>query len=227
MPNLDNKLLFIKKLNIFYLLVTLISLSLASFVFHPKIFSLHLTITGGTLIIPFAFFIQDIITEVYGYTKSKKLVNTSIKLLIIYFIILEIIRAYMTLRHSHNKAVFDYLTLTSRHVAAFIGAIFAGLFINNFLLSKSKILFKGKYLGSRFIVCTMIGELAFISFTLLVWHGYLNMFSQVFPLILFSYIYRISFESAVTPLNYMMCNFLKKSEGIDAYDFDISYNPFK
>lgn len=184
-------------------------------------------ITGGTLSIPLAFFIQNIVTEVYGYTKSKSLVQIALFIVgggvfyeyLLTFLPLSEIKS--VIQNSYN----DVFTSIPRHILAFICSSFVGTIINNYIISKSKIYFHGKYLRLRFICATAIGEAVYMGFAVCVWIEYLP-FGEMFPLILVSYIYRLAFEGATIQLSYYLSSLLKKSESIDEYDFNINYNPF-
>lgn len=80
----------------------------------------------------------------------------------------------------------------------------------------------------RFILATAIGEGALqIVGTSVAWLGNLKFQTEILPFIVFSYLYKVSFETLMSPLNVYICNKLKHSEGIDIYDYNVNYNPFK
>ena len=189
----------------------------------------HLTIllTGGTWTIPVTFFIQDITTEVYGYPKSRELVQIAIFILIGYVLYLKCTTYLPTpdvknIDQSYNT-IFNILP---RHLFALLAAILTGNLINSYLLSKLKKYFKGKYLPLRFIGSTMVGEalLQFVG-TTIAWFGSLHFGTQILPFIAFSYLYKVAFETIITPVNVFLCNWLKNAEGIDVYDENVNYNP--
>jgi len=184
-------------------------------------------ITGGTLTIPLAFFIQNIVTEVYGYSKSRHLIQLSLAIVgccIFYEYLLTffpLAEDTIEIQKSYNN-VFKSIP---RHIIAFILSAFCGTIINDYLISKSKIYFHGEYLRLRFIFATAAGEAVYMFFAFLVWIMYLNI-EQIFPIIIISYLYRIAFEGATLPLSYYFTAKLKEFENIDIYDFNINYNPF-
>ena len=201
-------------------ILTSLIVSARLFPFHIPFTAFIIFLTGGTWTIPFTFFIQDITTEVYGYAKSKQIVLLAIPIVIIYIAYLKFttfipIPAIPNVGKSYNE-VFNALP---RHLLALLAAIAIGNLVNNFLLSKLKSKFKGKYLPLRFISSTAVGEASLqVIGTTIAWFGNLHFTSEIIPFVLFSYAYKIFFEALMTPVNIYVCNRLKKAEGIDVYD---------
>jgi uncharacterized integral membrane protein (TIGR00697 family) len=217
-----------QNLNYFYIvsslyvvsILTSITVSARLFPFHIPFTEFNIFLTGGTWTIPLTFFIQDIATEVYGYMRSKQIILTTLPIIIIYIGYLKIttffpIPSIPNIGESYNE-VFNSLP---RHLAALLVAITAGNLINSLLLSKLKLIFKGKYLPMRFIASTAIGEAILqIIGTTIAWFGNLNFFTEILPFVFFSYLYKIFFEALMSPLNIFICQKLKIAEGIDVYD---------
>ncbi len=79
----------------------------------------------------------------------------------------------------------------------------------------------------RFIFATAVGEgVLQIVGTSVAWLGALHFTTEILPFVAFSYLYKVIFEAAMTPVNMRICNWLKKAEGIDVYDVNVNYNPF-
>ena len=205
-----------------------ITVSARLFPFHIPFTNFTILLTAGTWTIPISFFIQDITTEVYGYEKSRHLVQLSVSILVIYILYLKITTLFpipevVNIDSSYN-IVFNALP---RHLFALILAIITGNLVNDYLLSKLKIRLKGKYLPFRFIVSTAIGEAILQTVgTTIAWFGNLHFTSEILPFIIFSYLYKVGFEALATPINYFICKRLKTAEGIDIYDVNVNYNPF-
>lgn len=201
-------------------ILTSITVSARLFSFHIPLTDISILLTGGTWTVPFTFFIQDIATEVYGYSKSKQIILLSIPIVILYIGYLKITTFFSipttpNVSSSYNE-IFNSLP---QHLLALLAAIITGNFINNYVLKKLKIIFKGRFLAMRFIGSTAIGEAAAqLIGTTIAWIGNLHFKSEIIPFILFSYFYKISFESILTPLNITICKWLKSNEGIDIYD---------
>jgi uncharacterized integral membrane protein (TIGR00697 family) len=209
-------------LSVLYILGILTSITVSARLFPFEIPFTHITIflTGGTWTIPFTFFIQDITTEVYGYAKSKQLLLLSIPVVVIYITYLKFttllpIPNVPNISNSYN----DVFNALPRHLIALLAALAIGTLVNNFVLSKLKTRFKGKYLPIRFISSTAIGEAALqIIGTTIAWVGSLSFTTEILPFVIFSYFYKIAFEAIMTPVNIYVCNWLKRDEGIDVYD---------
>ena len=210
-------------------MITSLTVSARLLPFHIPFTRFDILLTAGTWTIPLSFFIQDITTEVYGYERSRHLVQLSVIILISYILYLRgttffPIPSVETIDASYNT-VFKVLP---RHLIALLAAITVGNLINDYILSMSKKKFRGKYLPLRFIFSTVIGEGALqLVGTLVAWFGTLHFSTEILPFMLFSYLYKIAFEALMTPANIFICNWLKKNEGVDVYDFGVNYNPFK
>jgi queuosine precursor transporter len=213
-----------------YIAGMMTSLTVSARLFPFQIPFTHMTIllTGGTWTIPLSFFIQDISTEVYGYAKSAKLIKITLIILVFYIVYTKLITFLPTPGIANiDQAYNTVFNALPRHLFALLAAIAVGNLTNNYIISKLKIRFKGKHLAFRFIFATTIGEaLLQIVGTSVAWLGSLHFTSDILPFVVFSYLYKIVFEAAMTPFNIMICEKLKKSEGVDIYDKNIDYNPF-
>lgn len=209
-------------------LIATLTVSARLFPLHVPMTNFTLLSTGGAWIIPLSFFIQDITTEVYGYSKSRQLVQMSALILIFYVIGMKFI-TYLPAPDVKNidasyNVVFDALP---RHLFALLLGIFISNLVNDCIISKLKNKFSGGYLPLRFIIATAIGSAVLqLIGTSIAWVGNLDFKTGVIPFVIFSYVYKVGFEAMMTPVNMFICNKLKKAEGIDVYDVNINYNPF-
>jgi queuosine precursor transporter len=183
---------------------------------------------GGTLFFPLSYFLGDVIAEVYGYSFSRQLVWSAILCQLIAGAFITLVLHLPTPTYWHAEADF-VLVLGNSLRYAFASTIgnFFGEFINVYLISKSKILLKGKHFWLRSLAATCIGEgtltivVFFITFV-----GITNT-HHVIDLMLSAYTFKMLFSIiGVLPATFLVF-FLKQAEGIDAYDHAINYNPFK
>ncbi|WP_196398882.1 queuosine precursor transporter [Legionella saoudiensis] len=201
-------------------ILTSLTVSARLLPFHIPFTNYNIVLSGGTWIIPFTFFIQDITTEVYGCNKSNGIVLLSVPIIVAYILYLKI-TTFFPLPNTPNivasyNEVFNSLP---RHLVALLAALSAGILVNNFILSKLKTRFKGKYLPIRFIIATTVGEASLQMIgTTIAWFGTLSFTTEILPFILFSFFYKVSFEAILTPANIFLCRWLKKAEGIDIYN---------
>jgi uncharacterized integral membrane protein (TIGR00697 family) len=189
---------------------------------------IQLILTAGTWTIPLTFLVQDITTEVYGYVRSRRLIQICV-LLLLFYIGYTKLTTYMPIPGISNidQSYNEIFTSLPRHLLALIVALYLSNISNDYILSKLKIYFKGKYLSFRFIASTSIGEIVLqVVGTSIAWLGHLSFSTVIIPFVLFSYFYKIIFQILLTPLSKYICNKLKSAEGIDVYDADTNFNPF-
>ena len=187
----------------------------------------YFTFDGGTLLFPLSYIFGDILTEVYGYKKSRRVIWLGFISVFVMSLIFIIIGKLPSPAGWDNQAAYDaILGQTPRIVLASLIAYFCGEFSNSFVLAKMKIRTKGKMLWTRTIGSTVVGELvdSFI-FILVAFLGILPN-SLLFTLIISNYLFKTGVEILFTPLTYKVVRFLKKAESEDYYDFETNFNPF-
>ncbi|HKL85848.1 MAG TPA: queuosine precursor transporter [Treponemataceae bacterium] len=220
--NIQNKKDFLPVISGLFVGILVISNILASKMIQigPFVFD------GGTLLFPLSYIFGDVLTEVYGYKESRKVIWTGLVMLIIMALNIYLIgflpsQASWTFQSDFN----NILMIMPRIALASIVAYFVGEYSNSVILSKLKILTSGKYLWFRTIGSTLIGQLldsglfVFIAFT-----GHYPM-SILITMALSNYVFKTGIEVAFTPFTYMVVGFVKKKEQTDIYDLEESYNP--
>lgn len=214
---------YLSAISVFFVAVLLIS-NVAS----SKIIDLgYFVFDGGTLLFPLSYIFGDILTEVYGYQKTKQVIwlgFISALLMALVFIVVGVLPAASDW---HNQDAYNkILGLTPRIVIASLVAYSLGQFFNAFVLAKMKVLTKGKWLWLRTISSTLIGELvdSFL-FIIIAFFGILPN-SLLITLIISNYIFKTVIEILFTPLTYKAVNFLKKREQEDYFDRETNFNPF-
>ncbi len=185
------------------------------------------TFDGGTILFPLSYIFGDILTEVYGYSCSRKVIwlgFVSALLMSVTFFIVGVLPPAAD--WPHQNAYNQILGLTPRIVAASLVAYFVGEFCNSFILAKLKILTHGRWLWARTIGSTLIGQIVdtvlfiLIAFTGVVPNGLL------LTLIVSNYLFKCGVEILFTPVTYWMTGWLKQQEREDHYDIDTDFNPF-
>jgi len=192
-----------------------------------------LTFDAGTLLFPVSYIFGDVLVEVYGYRRSRKVIWIGFGCAALLSVTLAVVRALpgdaQWLADVGPEAFDGVLgTLASgRIIAASLIAYFAGEFSNAYIMAKMKIWTRGRWLWTRTIASTLVGE--FVDTLLFVCIAFLGVWplGLVAKIIISNYIFKCSMEAAVTPLTYRLVNFLKKAEGEDYYDYDTDFNPFK
>lgn len=184
-------------------------------------------ILSGTLVLPLSYAISDIITEVYGYKHMRRLIWISIASLYISAFIIYIIMSLPT--DQSNMMSTSYSLIFSKlpkDVFTYSIAALLSTFLNVYILSKWKILTRGRYFWLRSLGSMIVGEAIFI----LIW-GFLGFSSKfqlttLLELMLISYLYKIIYNLITIIPTSIFVAFLKKTESIDAYEHCVNFSPF-
>lgn len=182
---------------------------------------------AGVLIFPLAYIINDVIVEVWGYARARLIIWTGfgVNLMAALFYMLGI--ALPSASFFEGQEAFRIILGSSiRIVFASLLAYLVGSFMNAFIMSRFKLMTKGKIFSLRAVVSTLAGEgadsLMFIAIA----------FAGVFPvrvivtMILTQALLKVAYEIMVLPLTIWVVKKVKAIEGEDVFDHDISYNPF-
>jgi len=184
--------------------------------------------TAGLLIFPISYIINDLIAEVWGYKKVRLIIWNGF---LMNFLVILVFRLSIwvpgSVNFTHQAAFELVLGNTERIVAASFVAFLVGAFLNAFVMSKMKILQRGRGFSIRAVVSTLIGESAdsLVFFTLA--------FTGIIPtqalimLIITQTAMKTGYEILALPLTNVLVKWVKKREETDVYDNDISYNPLK
>ncbi len=185
------------------------------------------TLDAGTILFPLTYIFGDILTEVYGYARARRVIWIGLLCNLLMAGIIIVVGMLPPSPDWPNQEAYNtILGLAPRIVLASIVAYFAGEFINSFLLAKLKITTKGKYLWSRTIGSTLIGQmLDTVIFIAIAFWGLLPT-EVLISLVISNYIFKVAMEIVLTPLTSFVVNKLKKVEHEDHYDHKTNFNPF-
>jgi uncharacterized integral membrane protein (TIGR00697 family) len=186
-----------------------------------------LTFDGGTLLFPLSYIFDDILTEVYGYARSRSVIWTGFAMILLASVVFMIVGWLPAASDWTGQAAYDQiLGLTPRIVAASMTAYFFGQFSNSLILAKMKIATKGRWLWMRTIGSTLVGEgFDTMIFVLIAFWGVLPT-ELLWTVIISNYIFKVGVEVLFTPVTYAVTAFLKKREHEDYYDNNTDFNPF-
>lgn len=183
----------------------------------------------GVLFFPLSYLFGDILTEVYGYARSRKVIWAGFGALIFASLMSYIVTNLppaTTMAPEQQAAVNLIFGQTWRIVAASLLAFWAGEFVNSFVLAKMKLMTSGKYLWTRTIGSTFAGEavdsLIFYPVAFLgTWSN-----QQVVSVLIGNYFLKVLWEIIATPVTYKIVAYLKRVEHEDHFDRDTDFNPF-
>ena len=186
------------------------------------------TFDGGTILFPLSYIFGDILTEVYGYRRSRRVIWMGFFCAFMMSAVFMIVGALPPAEGWEGQPAYEQiLGWTPRIVIASLIAYFAGEFSNSFTLAKLKIVTRGKWLWSRTIGSTVVGQgVDTLLFVLIAFAGGLDN-DLLMTIIISNYIFKVGFEVFATPLTYAVVRFLKRAEGVDTYDIGTNFNPFR
>jgi hypothetical protein len=198
-----------------------------------SLFRIPLAFDAGTILFPVSYIFGDILTEVYGYKRSRRVIWTGFACLAASALVLWLVRI-MPGEAGWSRSVGQdaYVNIlggmsSGGIVAASLAGYFAGEFSNSFVLAKMKILTRGRRLWTRTIGSTLVGEAVdtavFVSIATLAGVFSWSIFAS---LVLTNYLFKCGVEAVMTPVTYGIVRSLKKAEREDHYDYGTNFNPF-
>ncbi len=194
----------------------------------PKVVTIGpITFGAGVLFFPISYIFGDILTEVYGYARARKVVWAGFGALIFASFMSWCILQMPPAAGWNGQAAYEVVFgATPRIVLGSLLAFVCGEFCNSYVLAKMKILTRGDKLWSRVVGSTIVGEgvdsiifypLAFYK----VWPD-----SLVWKVMISNYCIKVLWEIMIMPFTYVIVNFLKRSEQEDFFDYDTNFTPF-
>ncbi|MBE2183260.1 MAG: queuosine precursor transporter [Anaerolineae bacterium] len=214
-------------------------LLLSNLLSSAKIIDLNISIgpiplifDAGTLVFPISYIFGDILTEVYGYKASRRVIWSGFLAMVLmglFVWLAGILPGESTWETYAGQSAYDaILGGISGLIIASLIAYLAGEFSNSYVLARMKIATKGKWLPLRTIGSTLVGQavdtIAFIGVATVlgVFHP-----DQFVGLVITNYIFKVGIEVVMTPVTVFIINRLKKAEHEDFYDYDTQFNPFR
>jgi len=184
-------------------------------------------ISGAELLFPITYIFGDVFTEVYGYSGSRRAIwigfFASALMALMGIVTVHIPPAPDWPNQRAFETVFD---IVPRMVAASLVAFWCGEFANSYTMAKMKLLTEGRWLWTRTIGSTVVGQAVDSTIMMLLAFGGTRSLSTIANLIGSAYLGKVLYEVVATPLTYALVNFLKRSEGVDVYDTHTDFSPF-
>jgi len=185
------------------------------------------TFDGGTVLFPLSYIFGDILTEVYGYRESRRVIWIGFFSALLMSLILGLIALIKPAEGWElQDAYMSILGQTPRIVTASLIAYFAGEFSNSYIMARMKVFTGGRWLAARTISSTIAGQgVDTIIFVLIAFYGIYDN-SLLAAIIISNYVFKVLMEVVFTPLTYKIVNGLKRVEKVDYYDVKTNFNPF-
>jgi hypothetical protein len=187
------------------------------------------TFGAGVLFFPISYVFGDILTEVYGYARARKVIWAGFTGLGFASFMAAVVVALPPAPFWNNQTAYEIaFGSTWRIVLASMCAYFCGEFVNSYVLAKMKLLTAGKWLWTRTIGSTIFGEAVDSAlFYPLAFYGTGIIPDDKLPLVMLSqFLIKVGVEVVFTPITYKVVNALKRAEHEDYYDRNTDFNPF-
>ena len=186
---------------------------------------------AGNLFFPISYIFGDILTEVYGYARARKVIWAGFGALAFAAVMgLAVVHFPTDPRVDFNAQIQPALETvfggTWRIVLASMLAYWAGDFTNSYVLARMKLLTRGRHLWSRTIGSTMLGQA--VDSTIFYPLAFLGLWDSgtIVSVIIFNCLFKVAVEVVFTPLTYLVVGWLKRAEGEDHYDWNTNFTPF-
>lgn len=198
-----------------------------------SLIGLPLAFDAGTLLFPLSYIFGDVLTEVYGYARGRRVIWTGFAAALLLsgsLWVVGMLPGEAQWQEYAGDAAYGAIlggVASGAIIVASLVAYFCGEFSNSFVLAKMKIKTNGKFLWLRTIGSTLIGQ-AIDSSAFVVIACALGVFPWeiAWSLIVANYVFKVAIEVLFTPVTYAFVAFLKKAEHEDYYDRDTNFNPF-
>jgi hypothetical protein len=198
-----------------------------------SLFGVRLAFDAGTLLFPVSYVFGDVLTEVYGYRRSRRVIWTGFVCLAAAALVLWVVRILpgeAGWQSAVGQTAFEGVLggmSTGGIVLASLVAYLAGEFSNSVVLARLKVATCGRWLWLRTIGSTLVGEgLDTVIFVAIASLARVFPWSAFASLVLTNYLFKVGVEAVMTPVTYRVTGALKRVEGVDWYDTGTDFNPF-
>jgi len=183
------------------------------------------TLPAAIFVFPLSYIFGDVLTEVYGYRVARRVIWLAFGCNLIFVFFTWIGQILPIASFWEGQGAYEHiLGFAPRLLAASFCGYLVGEFVNSFILARMKIITKGRWLWSRTIGSTIVGQ--GLDTSIFITLAYIGTGSPVATMILHHWFFKVGIEAVCTPATYAIVRWLKKKDGIDTYDYDTRYNPF-
>ncbi len=186
----------------------------------------QLSLPAAVIVFPFSYIFGDILTEVYGYQQARRVIWLGFVCNLLFVVFAYLGQVLPPAPHWENQTAYEtILGYTPRLLAASFLGYLAGEFTNSFVLAKMKLITRGRWLWTRTIGSTIVGE--GLDTVIFINAAYFGQPFYTPMLILWHWTIKVGIEVIATPLTYKIVNYLKRTEGLDTFDTSTNFNPFR
>ena len=185
-----------------------------------------ISLPAAIIVFPISYIFGDILTEVYGYRWARRIIWLGFLCNLIFVFFAWVGQILPAAPFWSDQAAYkSILGYAPRILAASFCGYLVGEFVNSFILARMKIMTRGRWLWSRTIGSTIIGQ--GLDSAIFITVAFIGTPSFLPIMILYLWLAKTVIETLATPLTYVMVNWMKRREAIDTYDYDTRFNPFR
>ena len=181
---------------------------------------------AAIFIFPLSYIFGDVLTEVYGYRQARQVIWLAFICNLIFVVFVWVGQILPPASFWEGQAAYErILGYTPRLLAASFLGYLVGEFANSFIMARMKILTQGRWLWSRTIGSTVVGQ--GLDTTIFITIAFIGTPAFLPVMILYHWLAKTVIEALATPATYRLVNYLKRKEAIDVYDYETNFNPFR
>jgi len=209
--------------------VAFVSVYLISQVSSSKLFMIgRVQLPGAAVVFPLSYIFGDILTEVYGYARTRRVIWAGFGAAVLMALFLWIVQVLPPASGWADQAAYEaILGVVPRMVLGSIVAYWAGEFANSYVMARMKVLTDGRHLWTRTVGSTVVGQAVdsgvFITVAFagrLPWGAMLQIAGSL-------YLFKVAYEVVATPVTYAVVRWLKRAEQVDVFDRATDFTPFR
>jgi uncharacterized integral membrane protein (TIGR00697 family) len=188
------------------------------------------TFGAGVLFFPISYVFGDVLTEVYGYARARRVIWTGFAALLFAAVMAAVVVALPPAPGWPNQHAYEIAFGNTWRVAlASMIAYFCGEFVNSFVLARMKVATEGRWQRTRFVASTVAGEAvdSALFYPLAFYNSGIMPNDLVVTLMVSQFVAKTAVEIAFLPVTTRVVAYLKRADGVDHYDRDTDFNPFK
>ena len=183
---------------------------------------------AAIVIFPVSYIIGDVLTEVYGYQEARRVIWLGFLCNLITVVAIWLAKILPPAPVFEAQGAYErILGSTPRFLLASFTAYLAGEFANSFVLAKMKIITRGRWLWTRTIGSTLVGQAVDTVVVLAIAFIGVLPLSVLGLMMVFHWLFKCIYEALATPLTYVVVGYLKRKEGVDVYDYGVDFNPLR
>jgi hypothetical protein len=209
--------------------VAFVSVYLISQVSSSKLFEVgRVQLPGAAVVFPLSYIFGDILTEVYGYARTRRVIWAGFGAAVLMALVLWVVQVLPPAPNWGDQLAYQaILGVVPRMVLGSIVAYWAGEFANSYVMAKMKVLTGGRYLWTRTVGSTVVGQAVDSAVFILVAFAGRLPWGAVCQVAVTLYLFKVAYEVVATPLTYAIVRWLKRAEQVDVFDRSTDFTPFR